>query len=313
MAAQERGASTPFSANHRSPLTDPVETLESLRNNTGSPREQAMRRLFTLRRGRRLPVYNTEEERNGLRAAARFNSQLMDFLRPHVREGVTTRTIDRLVSEYTRDHGHVPACLGYNGFPASICASVNDVVCHGIPGNQALRTGDIVNIDCTTIVNGWYGDSSETFLIGQPTEKARRITQAAFDALWIGIGALQPYCSVIEIGRAIHRFGQEHHLGVVENFQGHGIGRMFHQDPGVPHVPMRRSRRDILYPGVCFTIEPMLNLGHKDTTPPDPDGWTVRTKDGSLSAQFEHQILMTETGPEVLTLTQHGPKQGHLF
>ena len=133
-----------------------------------------MRRLFTLRRGRRLPVYNTEEERIGLRAAARFNAQLMDFLRPHVKEGVTTRAIEQVVAGYTRDHGHVPACLGYNGFPASICASVNDVVCHGIPGNQVLRSGDIVNIDCTTIVNGWYGDSSETFLIGQPTERARR-------------------------------------------------------------------------------------------------------------------------------------------
>jgi methionyl aminopeptidase len=272
-----------------------------------------MRRLFTLRRGRRLPVYNSEEERNGLRGAARFNAQLMDFIRPRVLEGITTRAIDRLVEQYTRDHGHIPACLGYNGFPASICTSVNDVICHGIPGDEPLKSGDIVNIDCTTIVDGWYGDQSETIIIGEPKDAARRITQAAFDAMWVGIGALHPYCSVVEIGHSICRFAHEHRLGVVEHFQGHGIGRMFHQDPGIPHVPMRRSRKDILCPGVCFTIEPMLNLGGKDAKPVDADGWTVRTKDGSLSAQFEHQILMTETGPEILTLTEHGPQPGHRF
>lgn len=272
-----------------------------------------MRRLFTLRRGRKMPLYNAPEERAGLRRAGAFNSQLMDFIRPYVQVGTTTSRIDALVERYTRDHGHIPACLGYNGYPASICTSINDVVCHGIPGNYALRSGDIVNIDCTTIVDGWYGDSSETFLIGEPSDEARRITQAAFDAMWVGIHALQPYCSVVEIGHAISRYGHDRGFGVVENFQGHGIGRRFHQDPGIPHVPMRRSRRDLLAPGVCFTIEPMLNLGDKKTTKPAVDGWTIRTADGSLSAQFEHQILMTETGPEVLTLTVDGPQQGHRF
>ncbi len=272
-----------------------------------------MRRLLTLRRGRKLPVYHSQEERNGLRAAGRFNARLFDFLRPYVREGVATGRLDRLVEEYTRDHGFIPACLGYNGFPSSICASVNEVVCHGIPDNYRLRSGDIVNIDCTTIVDGWYGDSSETFLIGEVSDEARRVTQAAFDAMWEGIRALTPYCSVVEIGRAINRLGQERGMGVVENFQGHGIGRMFHQEPGIPHVPMRKSRRDLLYPGVCFTIEPMLNLGRGETAPVENDGWTVRTIDGKLSAQFEHQILMTEDGPEVLTLTRHGPQEGHVF
>lgn len=272
-----------------------------------------MRRLLTLRRGRRLPIYAHEHERAGLRAAGRFNAQLMDFLRPHVKAGVATGRLDRLAHEYIRDHGHVPACLGYNGYPCTLCTSVNDVVCHGIPGNYRLQPGDIVNIDCTTIVHGWYGDSSETFLIGEVSEAARRLTQAAFDALWAGIRVLTPYCSVVEIGQVIHRLGQQRGLGVVENFQGHGIGRRFHQDPGIPHVPLRKSRRDLLYPGVCFTIEPMLNLGTAKTAPIDADGWTVRTADGRLSAQFEHQILMTESGPEVLTLTRDGPQEGHVF
>jgi methionyl aminopeptidase len=272
-----------------------------------------MRRLLTLRRARRLPTYGTEEEREGLRAAGRFNAQLMDFLRQHVRPGVTTGSIDEIAERYTRDHGHIPACLGYSGYQHTICSSVNDVVCHGIPGNYVLRSGDIVNFDCTTIVDGWYGDSSETFLIGEASPRAKRLAQAAFDAMWAGITAIQPYSSVWEIGCAIYRLARERGYTVVENFQGHGIGRMFHQEPGVPHVPIRRHRRDVLFPGVCFTIEPMLNEGTKEVAGPEADGWTVRTKDRKLSAQFEHQILMTETGPDVLTLTDKGPQQGHRF
>ena len=272
-----------------------------------------MRRLMTYRRANRLPTYNTEEERAGLRAACRFNAQLQDFLRPHVQEGITTNELEKLAFEYTRDHGHVPACLGYHGYPKSICTSINEVVCHGIPEDRRLESGDIVNIDCTSIVDGWYGDSSETFLIGEVSDEALRLVQGTFDALWIGIRAIEPYSSVIEIGLAITRFAREQGFGVVENFQGHGIGRMFHQEPGVPHVPFRRSRKDILAPGVSFTIEPMLNLGTKETLGPLQDGWTVVTRDGSLSAQFEHQILMTEEGPEVLTLTQDGPQEGHQF
>lgn len=272
-----------------------------------------MRRLIPMRKQSKLPLYLSEEERDGLRAAGRFNATLMDFLRDHVRAGITTNALDKLAETYTRDHGHVPACLGYNGFPKAICTSVNEVVCHGIPNDRELQDGDIVNLDCTTIVNGWYGDSSETFLIGEVSEDARRIVQAAFDALWIGIRAIEPYSSALEVGLAISRFGRAEQLGVVENFQGHGIGRMFHQDPGIPHVPLRRSRRDILAPGASFTIEPMLNLGGKETDGPLNDGWTIVTRDRSLSAQFEHQLLMTEFGPEILTLTKKGPQEGHTF
>jgi methionyl aminopeptidase len=272
-----------------------------------------MRRLLTWRRARRLPLYVTETDREGLRAAGRFNARVLDLLREHVRPGITTGELDRLAEAFIRDHGHIPACFGYKGFPRSICTSVNQVVCHGIPGKYELREGDIVNVDCTTIVDGWYGDSSETFLIGDVSESALRVVQGAFDALWAGIRAVRPYSSVLEIGRVIARLAADRGLGIVENFQGHGIGRRFHQEPGIPHHPVASSKHDILYPGCCFTIEPMLNLGSKEVHPPLPDGWTIITRDGSLSAQFEHQILMTEDGPEVLTLSAQGPREGHRF
>ncbi len=272
-----------------------------------------MRRLLPFRKRNQFPLYNSDEQRDGLRAACAFNAQLLDYLRPHIQTGITTNEIDQLADQYTREHGHVSACLGYNGYPKSICTSVNQVVCHGIPNNRKLQSGDIVNIDCTSIVDGWFGDQSETFLIGDVTEEARRLVQGAFDALWLAIRNIEPYSCVIEIGTTIARFGRENGFGVVENFQGHGIGRMFHQEPGIPHVPFPKSKKDILVPGTSFTIEPMLNLGSKETTPPLNDGWTIATADGTLSAQFEHQILMTEDGPEVLTLTKDGPQEGHQF
>jgi methionyl aminopeptidase len=265
-----------------------------------------------LTRGKRPPIYNAKQ-REQLRQASRFNAQLMDFLRPSVQPGVTTAELDRLVAEYTRDHGHRCACYGYKGYPRHICTSVNEIVCHGIPGEYVLQEGDIVNVDLTTIVNGWHGDSSETFLIGEVSADARRLVQGAFDAMWTGIRTVKPFSSVIEIGSAIARLARERGLSVVEEYQGHGLGRRFHQPPGVPHYPLPQASRDVLVPGTCFTIEPMLNLGSKETTAPKKDGWTVTTADGSLSAQFEHTILMTEDGPEVLTLTQHGPQPGHRF
>jgi methionyl aminopeptidase len=273
-----------------------------------------MRRLLTLRRGRKLPVYHSEEERIGLRAAGRFNARLFDFLRPYVREGVATGRLDRLAEEYTRDHGYIPACLGYNGFPSSICASVNEVVCHGIPNNYRLRSGDIVNIDCTTIVDGWYGDSSETFLIGKVNAVARKLVQVAFDSLFVGIQAAQPFVRLYEIGKAVERFAKIRGFEVVREYQGHGIGREFHQDPGVPHHYQRiGAPQELIEPGMCFTIEPMINAGTWRTFLDTRDNWTVRTLDLALSAQFEHTVLMTEVGPEVLTLTQTGPQMGHKF
>lgn len=261
---------------------------------------------------RRAPLYN-EKQRNSLRTAGRFNAELLDHLRPHIRPGVTTGDLDRLAYEYTVGHGHTPACLGYRGFPRSICTSVNEVVCHGIPGDRALKEGDIINVDLTTIVNGWYGDQSETFLVGEVSDAARRLVQVTFDCLWIGIRAIRPYGRVIDIGRAIFEYARSKGYHIVEDYQGHGIGTEFHQEPGIPHFPHPKMAREIIKPGMCFTIEPMLNVGTHKCKLDRSDGWTVRTADNSLSAQFEHTVLMTEDGPEVLTHTRNGPQEGHVF
>ena len=170
-----------------------------------------------------------------------------------------------------------------------------------------------MNVDISTFVNGWYGDQSETFMIGNVSNSAKRLMQSTFDAMFVGIRACRPGGTVTDIGRAIQSFATKAGYSVVREFQGHGIGREFHQEPGVPHFPSLTSSRDVLKPGTCFTIEPMLNIGSWKTRVDTKDKWTVRTIDGALSAQFEHQILMTENGPEILTLTQGGPQEGHQF
>lgn len=254
-----------------------------------------------------------EPQRERMRAAGQFNAELMDFLRPHVKAGVTTEQIDRLAHEYTLDHGHTPACLGYQGFPKSCCTSVNEVICHGIPGPYELKDGDIINVDITSIVNGWYGDQSETFLIGEVSDTARRLTQCSFDGLWAAIRALSPNCRISEIGKAIVAVAKEYKFSVVQEYVGHGLGQRFHQDPSIPHYPTTQSRLEKLPAGICFTIEPMINEGVRHSELDRKDNWTVRTKDRKLSAQFEHTILMTEDGPEILTLTKDGPQEGHRF
>lgn len=252
-------------------------------------------------------------ERDGMRAAGKANATLLDLVRERVGPGVTLVEIDDFVRTWTYDQGYLPACLGYRGFPKSCCTSVNEVVCHGIPSDYALKEGDIVNIDLTTIVDGWYGDQSETFLIGDVSPPARGVTQCAFDALYAAIDAIGPGSPIADIGHAIVKLAHGRGYSVVEAFQGHGIGRKFHTDPGIPHYPESQWGHVVLEPGMCFTIEPMINVGDK-RAPIDPtDGWTARTKDGSLSAQFEHTLLMTETGIEILTQTEHGPRPGHKF
>lgn len=259
---------------------------------------------------KKIPLYTDAEQIEKLKAASRFNAQLMDYIRPYVKAGVTTAELDRRAHEYTLDHGHQPACLGYHGYPKTICTSINEVVCHGIPDDTVLQDGDIVNVDITTIVDGWYGDQSETFMIGEVSDEARRLVQTTFEALYVGIRACKPGGPVILIGRAIQEFAHQAEYSVVREYQGHGIGQEFHQDPGIPHFPAPTSRRDLLEPGTCFTVEPMLNAGGWRTRLDKADGWTVRTMDQSLSAQFEHTILMTEDGPEILTLTNDGPQEG---
>ncbi len=270
-----------------------------------------------IRRRPRLQL--TDQEREMMRNAGRFNAKLMDHLRPFVCAGTVTEDIDRIVHAYTLDHGHIPACLGYRGdvkpFPKSCCISVNDVICHGIPGHYELQPGDIVNVDITSIVDGWHGDQSETFLIGDVSEEARAITQCSFDSLFLAINAIRPECSVAVIGETIVDYVKKKHpsFGVVDRYVGHGIGIRFHQRPNIPHVPTRQSYQERLLPGMCFTIEPMINAGTVHSKCDAADGWTVRTADGKFSAQFEHTILMLEDGLEVLTLTKDGPQPGHRF
>lgn len=262
---------------------------------------------------KKIPLYTEPEQIEKLKAACRFNAELMDFLRPHVKEGTTTIQLDQLANEYTLDHGHTPACLGYHGYPNTICTSVNEVVCHGIPNDTPLKDSDIINVDITTIVDGWFGDQSETFMIGEVSAAARRLVQATFESMFLGIRASKPNGTVSQIGRAIQSFAREAGYSVVREYQGHGIGQEFHQDPGIPHFPTLTSNRDLLRPGTCFTVEPMLNIGGWKTKLDKRDNWTVRTMDKSLSAQFEHTVLMTENGPEMLTLTQNGPQEGDVL
>lgn len=270
---------------------------------------------------RRPRIRLTTEERAYMRAAGRFNAQLMDALRPHIRPGVTTGQLDQFVYEYTLDHGHIPACLGYPGdkapFPKSCCISVNEVICHGIPGKYVLKPGDLANIDLTSIVDGWHGDQSETFLIGEWDEisdEARRVTQCAFECLYLAIDAISPGCRISTIGDTIVDYVKKNYgFGVVDKYVGHGIGVKFHQRPNIPHVPTKQSYQERLHPGMCFTIEPMINGGSAKSVPDNRDGWTVRTMDGRVSAQFEHTILMTEKGAEILTGTKQGPQRGHQF
>lgn len=259
----------------------------------------------------------SQMECDGMRAAGQFNAKLMDHVRSSIVAGISTSEIDQIVRQYTADHGHVAACLGYGGpqnpFPASCCTSVNEVVCHGIPSRYRLQEGDIINVDITTMVDGWFGDQSETFIVGNATQRVRQIVQCAFDCLYLAIDALQPGCRISTVGEVIVKHTSQFGFGVVDKYVGHGIGRRFHQPPNVSHVPTSEARRQYFEPGMCFTIEPMINGGTAKTVEDSLDGWTVRTADGEVSAQFEHTILMTEDGPEMLTLTQHGPRPGFQF
>lgn len=255
----------------------------------------------------------TAAHRDKMRAAGRANAELMDYLRPQIVEGVSTEQIDRWVYEWTLQRGYRPATLGYQGYTKSCCTSVNDVICHGIPGKYELRDGDIVNIDVTTVVDGWHGDQSETFLIGDVDAEKLAVTQCALDCLYLAIDAITPGCPVSVIGETIVTEAHRRGFTVVREYVGHGLGRSFHQDPSIPHFPNRQSRADRLIPGIAFTIEPMINAGSRFTRLDKADGWTVRTKDGRPSAQFEHTVLMTEEGPEILTPTRLGPQPGHIF
>jgi methionyl aminopeptidase len=244
------------------------------------------------------------EQIEGMRRAGEANGELLDYIRPFVKAGVTTASIDDLVREYTLDHGYTPACLGYHDYPKSCCVSINNVVCHGIPSEEeVLKEGDIVNVDLTTIVDGYYGDSSETFMLGSVSADARRVVRVAAQALLEGIEAVRPGEPLQSVARAIEPYVQSQGCSVVQQYTGHGIGQQFHEDFSVYHHVSRESEHVAMRPGLTFTIEPMVNLGDYRVTTDPVDLWTVRTADGTLSAQFEHTILVGDRGAEILTLT----------
>ncbi len=249
-------------------------------------------------------LIKTAEQIDGMRAAGAFNGVLMDYLRPFIKEGITTEEINTLTHEYTIKHGHTPACLGYNGFPKSLCTSRNNVVCHGIPSPaERLVNGDIVNIDLTTIVNGFYGDSSETYFIGNVTDDARHLVHVTAQALILGIKAVRPGAPLRAIAEAIEPFVKSQGCSVVRQYTGHGIGMKFHENFTVYHHIDKDCEPVVLQPGMTLTIEPMVNLGKYEVITDKADGWTVTTRDGSLSAQFEHTLCVTDDGCEILTLT----------
>jgi methionyl aminopeptidase len=243
----------------------------------------------------------TPDEQEKMRVAGRLAAQVLEMIGPHVRPGVTTERLDRICHEYiVGEQRAIPAPLDYNGFPRSICTSVNHVVCHGIPGPKMLKSGDIVNIDITVIKDGFHGDTSAMFLVGEASVLAQRLTRVTRDALFIGINMVRPGVRLGDIGAAIQTYVEREGFSVVREYCGHGIGRVFHEDPQVLHYGTPGTGL-VLEPGMCFTIEPMVNAGKRHVKLL-PDGWTVVTKDHSLSAQWEHTLLVTETGHEILTL-----------
>ena len=252
-----------------------------------------------------------------MRLAGRLASEVLDMLAPHVRPGVTTLELDRLAHDHmVHVQGGVPATLGYAppgypAYPASLCSSINDVVCHGIPDDRPLKNGDIVNIDVTVIKDGWHGDNSRMYIVGETSIAARRLCQITFEAMWKGIVKVKPGARLGDIGHAIQAFAEHAGYSVVREFCGHGVGARFHEEPQVLHYG-RPGTLEELVPGMIFTIEPMINAGKRDIKEDRKgnrpyDGWTIVTRDRSLSAQWEHTVLVTDTGYEVLTVSAGSP------
>jgi methionyl aminopeptidase len=240
----------------------------------------------------------------GMRRAGHLASQVLDFITPYAKPGVTTGELDRLCHDFILENGAVPAPLNYRGFPKSICTSVNHVVCHGIPADKRLRKGDIMNIDVTVILDGWHGDTSRMFYIGPVGVKSRRLVEVTFEAMKRGIAAVRPGATTGDIGHAIQSFVEARRFSVVRDFCGHGIGRAFHEPPSVLHYG-EPGQGVVLEPGMFFTVEPMINAGRYQVKIL-ADGWTAVTKDRSLSAQFEHTVGVTDQGHEIFTESRAG-------
>ncbi len=244
------------------------------------------------------------EDFEGMERAGRLAAEVLDMIGEFVVPGVTTAELDKLCHDFMLAHDSVPATLGYRGYPASSCISINHVVCHGIPGDKSLKDGDILNIDVTAILDGWYGDNSRMYVAGAPSVKAKRLMQVTHDALMLGIEAARPGNTFGDIGHTIQSYVEKQRMSVVTDYCGHGIGRVFHAAPNVVHYGTPGSG-PLIEEGMFFTIEPMVNLGRPETKTLG-DEWTVVTRDKSLSAQFEHMIGIQADGPQIFTLSPKG-------
>lgn len=239
-----------------------------------------------------------------MRAAGRLAAQVLDFIAPYVKEDVTTDELNQLCHDKIIQSGAIPAPLNYRGFPKSICTSVNHVVCHGIPNEKPLREGDILNIDVTVILDGWHGDTSRMYFIGEPSIKAKRLVKVTQDCLMLGIDQVKPGARLGDIGNVIQTYAEKNGFSVVRDYCGHGIGKIFHMEPSVVHYG-KKGTGMVLEEGMFFTIEPMINAGKYETILSKHDGWTVTTRDKSLSAQFEHTVGVTSDGVEIFTKSEH--------
>jgi len=254
--------------------------------------------------GYRLPqrhLLRTAQQIEGIRASARINTALLDYIANHIQEGMTTADIDHMVYCFTTDHDAIPAPFLYEGFPKSVCTSINEVVCHGIPSTrEVLKDGDIINVDVSTIYKGYFSDASRMFLIGNVSPEMRRLVQVTKECRDIGVQTAQPWTRLGDVGAAIQEHAEKNGYSVVRDLCGHGCGVKFHEEPDVEHFG-KRGTGMLIVPGMTFTIEPMINMGRYDVYIDEADGWTVLTDDGLPSAQWESQILITETGNEILT------------
>ena len=248
-------------------------------------------------------LVKTPEQIEGIRRSGVVNTGVLDLIEKEIHEGMSTLEIDKLCREYCEAHGAIPACLNYEGFPMSVCTSINEVVCHGIPkATDILEEGDIINVDFTTILDGYYADASRMFIIGETTPEKKQLVEVTKECLEIGMEAAKPWGFVGEIGKAIEKHAKKYHYGVVRALCGHGVGLKFHEDPEVLHYG-KKGTGMLLVPGMVFTIEPMINMGTYQVfiDSEDPFGWEVITGDELPSAQWEHTLLMTEHGVEILT------------
>lgn len=237
-----------------------------------------------------------------MRTAGKLAAETLDYITSFVKPGVSSNELNTLCHDFIVSHGAIPAPLGYKGFPKSICTSINHVVCHGIPSDKPLKNGDILNIDVTVIVDGWHGDTSRMYYVGEVGIKAQRLTRVTYEAMMIGIEKVKPGVHLGDIGNAIQSYAEKHNYSVVRDYTGHGIGRLFHTEPTILHYG-KVGTGLVLEEGMFFTIEPMVNAGHYSTHLSRLDGWTVTTSDKSLSAQFEHSLGVTKDGFEIFTLS----------